>query len=190
MVYAFMLLRMLYIFLWVDISNLESIFLKSDFVLQQITSLNMSFLKIYFELEDDWFTIWCWFLPYSSMNQPQVYMCSLPLEPPFRPPPLPTPLGSHRAPDWATCVIQPIPTGGFTYGNVYVSMLLSHFIPPSPSLTVSTVLFSVCISIASLRIGSSTFLNILFVGEQGHGSIAIFLIFSLFSCIWNTYPVN
>ena len=28
------------------------------------------------------FTILCWFLPYINMNQPQVYMCPLPLEPP------------------------------------------------------------------------------------------------------------
>ena len=30
----------------------------------------------------------------------------------------------------------------FTYGNVYVSMLFSQFIPPSPSPTVSTSVFS------------------------------------------------
>ena len=30
----------------------------------------------------------------------------------------------------------------FTYSNVYVSMLLSQFIPPSPSPTISTSLFS------------------------------------------------
>ena len=29
----------------------------------------------------------------------------------------------------------------FTYGNIYFSMLFSQFIPPSPSLTVSTSLF-------------------------------------------------
>ena len=31
----------------------------------------------------------------------------------------------------------------FTYGSVYVSMLLSQFVPPSPSLPVSKSLFSV-----------------------------------------------
>jgi len=36
-----------------------------------------------------------------------------------------------------------------------VSMLLSQFIPPSLSPTVSTSLFSVCVSIPALQIGSS-----------------------------------
>ena len=34
----------------------------------------------------------------------------------------------------------------FTSGNVYVSILLSQFIPPSPSPTVSTSLFSMSVS--------------------------------------------
>ena len=32
-------------------------------------------------MEDNCFTILCWFLPYINMNQPQVYICALPLEP-------------------------------------------------------------------------------------------------------------
>ena len=58
-----------------------------------------SFLKnfIYFQLEFNCFRILCWFLPYTNMNQPQVYICPLPREPPL--PPHPTPLGCHRAPD-------------------------------------------------------------------------------------------
>ena len=32
--------------------------------------------------------------------------------------------------------------GCFTYGNLYVSMLLSEFVPPSPSPAVTTSLFS------------------------------------------------
>ena len=31
----------------------------------------------------------CKFLPYNNVNQPQVYICSLPLEPPSQPPPIP-----------------------------------------------------------------------------------------------------
>jgi len=45
------------------------------------------------------------------MNQSQVYICSLPLEPPSQPPPHPTPLGCYRAPVLVPCVIQQIPTG-------------------------------------------------------------------------------
>ena len=35
----------------------------------------------------------------------------------------------------------------FTHGSVYISMLLSQFIPPSPSLTMSTSLFSTSVSL-------------------------------------------
>ena len=36
--------------------------------------------------------------------------------------------------------MQQIPTDYFTYGNVYVSKLLSHLVPPFASPTVSTSL--------------------------------------------------
>ena len=36
-------------------------------------------------MEDNHFTILCWFLPYIKMNQPQVYIYHLPLEPPPHP---------------------------------------------------------------------------------------------------------
>ena len=42
---------------------------------------------------------YCWFLPYISLNQPWVYVCPLPFEPPFYLPHYPTPLGCHRALD-------------------------------------------------------------------------------------------
>ena len=48
-------------------------------------------------------------------------------------PPHPTPLGCHRVPVWAPQVKQQICTDCFTYGGVYVSMLLSPFVSPSPS---------------------------------------------------------
>ena len=54
------------------------------------------------------------------------------------PHPHPTLLGCHRAPGWATCGMQQLPIGYFTDGLVYVSVLPSQFIPPSPSSTVST----------------------------------------------------
>ena len=38
-------------------------------------------LKI-FSLEDNCFTVLYWSLPYINMNQPKVYICPLPLEPP------------------------------------------------------------------------------------------------------------
>ena len=63
---------------------------------------------------------------------------------------------------WATCVFwklilcQLFPLGTyFTYGNIYVSMLLSQFVLPSlSSLCPKSVLY-VCVSIPALQIGSS-----------------------------------
>ena len=60
--------------------------------------------------------------------------------------PTPTPShpsSCHRAPGWTSCVIEQLPTTiRFTYGNVYASMLLSQFIPPSSSL--------LCLQVCSL----------------------------------------
>ena len=51
---------------------------------------------------------------------------------------------------WAPCVIQQLPTIYFTRGSVYMSMLRSQFILPSPSPTVSIPY--ICVSIPSLQI--------------------------------------
>ena len=108
-------------------------------------------------MEDNCFITLCWFLPYIIMNQPQVYTCPLPPEPP--------PVSLHIPPlyvgteHWIELLVShskfPLAIY-FTYGNVYVSMLLSQFVPPSSCLTMSTSLFSnFCISIAVLQIDSS-----------------------------------
>ena len=47
-------------------------------------------------MEDNCFTMLCWFLPYIHMSQSQVCMLPLPLEPPCQLPSHPTPLGCHR----------------------------------------------------------------------------------------------
>ena len=68
----------------------------------------------------------------------------------------------HRALDkkWICRLIQKFPIGYFTYGSIYVSMLLSPFVPPSPSFPQLTshvhksVLY-VCISTDALQIGPS-----------------------------------
>ena len=119
-----------------------------------ITDSFASFIFLFFPLEDNCFTVLCWPLPYINMNQPQIYTCPL----------LPRPL-SH-----------PIPSTGFSQNSglsslchtadshllsilhmvMYVSMLLSQFVLPSSSPTVSISLFLiVCISVAALQIGSS-----------------------------------
>ena len=70
-------------------------------------------------------------------------MCINPLSP--ESPSHPTPLGHHRATSWAPCAIQHLPTSyTFTHSSMYMSVLLSQFIPPSPSfpyMCASTCLF-------------------------------------------------
>lgn len=43
---------------------------------------NGHFLKFIFQLEENCFTILCWFLPYNNTNRPQLYIYPLLLEPP------------------------------------------------------------------------------------------------------------
>ena len=77
----------------------------------------------------------------------------------LRPCPIPTPLDCHRALGWAPCVIQQLPlVFCFTYGNTYVSMLLSQFVPPSSSPAMSKSLFSMSTSLFSMS--ASLFLHI------------------------------
>ena len=79
----------------------------------------------------------CWFLPHNNVNQPYIgplYIGPLPLEPP-----------SHLQPHCTLYVVTehlvefPVLYSNFplaiyfTYGQVYVLMLLSQFIPPSLS---------------------------------------------------------
>ena len=53
--------------------------------------------------------------------------------------PHPTPLGHHRVSGWLPVLYSNIsPAICFTHGSVYMSMLLSPFVPLSPSPTVST----------------------------------------------------
>ena len=66
-----------------------------------------------------------------------------------------TPLGQHRAGSWAPCVISSFPPAiCFTRGGVYMSVLLSQFVPPS-SCAVSTSLFSTSVSFHVLHRSSS-----------------------------------
>ena len=83
-----------------------------------------------FQLEDNWFIILWWLGPYISMNQPQVYMWSLPLES------LPhsTHPGCHRAPVLGDDSYIKLPLAiCFTCNNAHASGLFSQIIPPFPS---------------------------------------------------------
>ena len=106
----------------------------------------LSFLKkvIYFQLEDNCFTTLCWLQHRASAIS--VRMSSHSWTSPHAPPPSHTSRlseyqielpASYRKFPWAIY---------FTYGNVYVSMLLSQFVPPSP-LALPTSVFSMSASL-------------------------------------------
>ena len=94
-------------------------------------------------MENYCFTILCWFLPYIIMNQPQVYICPLPLEPSSHLPrhPIHSRLSQSTKSELPASYSKLSLAVYFTHGNGYVSMLLSQFSPPTPSFTVSTSLF-------------------------------------------------
>ena len=74
------------------------------------------------------------------MNQPLVYVCPFPLEPLSKLVPHPTPLGCHRAPDLGSLrhTANFHWLSNFTYGNVYISILLSQFVLGSKDLLTAT----------------------------------------------------
>ena len=83
-----------------------------------------------------------WVLPCSNMNRPWVYICPLPLVP------LPTFLTLHPSRLSQSAGFRLLASHCklplaiyFTDGIVYVSMLFSQIIPPSPSFTASKSLF-------------------------------------------------
>ena len=77
------------------------------------------------------------------MNQPKVYICSLPLEPLSPPTPShPSRLSQSTRFEFPASYSTISLAIYFTCGNVCILMLLSQFIPLSPSSSVSTILFS------------------------------------------------
>ena len=72
-------------------------------------------------------------------------------------PPHPTPLGCHRAPNLSflhhTANFHQL--SDFTYGNEYVSILVSQSLPPFLSPTVSASLFSISVSPLGFPSGSA-----------------------------------
>ena len=77
-------------------------------------------------MEDNCFTISCWFLPHINMNQPWI-ICPLPLEALSYLPPHPTPLRCHwfELPESYSKFPLSI---YFIFGNVYVFMVVFQFI--------------------------------------------------------------
>ena len=85
-------------------------------------------------------------LSYTNMNQPWVYICPLPLEPPSH---LIHPLSVVIAPwfEFSKSYSKFPLVIFFAYGSVYVSMLLSPFVSlsPSPAPTLHIHVYSLCL---------------------------------------------
>ena len=97
-------------------------------------------------LEYNCFTMLCLFLLYNKVNQPYAYI--YPHIPSLLrlPPTLHTPphwvVTKHRADLPVLCGCFPLAIC-FTFGSVYMSVLLSHFVPayPSPSCVLKSILY-------------------------------------------------
>ena len=89
-------------------------------------------------MEENCFTVLCWFLSYINMNQSQGYVWPLPLEAPSRLAPYPTPLRCRRALGSAPSLLRQIPTGSLFYVWQYIRF----------SATVS-----ICLTLSSLPCG-------------------------------------
>ena len=101
-------------------------------------------------LEYNCFTMVCQFLLYNKMNQLYIYphISSLLHLPPTLPiPPLQV-VTKHRADLPVLCSYFPLAIY-FTFGSVYMSMPLSHFIPAYPSPSPCPQVHSLCLRLYS-----------------------------------------
>ena len=114
---------------------------------------SFSEFSFFLKLEDNCFTMLCWFLLYNNVNQLYVYICPLPLNPPSPQPPNPSKSSQSTA---ELPVTRQLPTSfSFTHGSVRVSAsLLIRPILCFP-LCVDKSIFYIYISIPDLQIGSS-----------------------------------
>ena len=118
------------------------------------------------------------------MNQPYVYIYTLPMG--SLPQPPSTPLGHHRALSWAPRALQEPPTSCLLiHSSIHMSVPLSQFIPTAPSLTVQQVhtlhlhLFLPCIQVHQYhfsRFHIYICINIVY----------IFSLFALLHSVWQT----
>ena len=117
-------------------------------------------------MEDNCFSVLCWFLPYDNVNHTHICPALLNLPSTLCPaPPTPThslhpsTLGCHRAQAELPGLYSDFPPAIFTRGSICMSMLLSQFVPASPVPAVSTSLL--CLHLCSCSI--NRFINIIFL---------------------------
>ena len=127
----------------------------------------------------------CQFLLYNKVNQLYVYVYphipSLLRLPPTLPiPPLQV-VTKHRADLPVLCGCFPLAIY-FTFGSVYMSMLLSHFVPayPYPPCVLNSILY-ICVFIPVLPLGSSEpifFLDSIYMCQH---TVFVFLFLTYFT---------
>ena len=137
-------------------------------------------------LEYNCFTMLCQLLLYNKVNQLYVYIhphiSSLLRLPPSHPP-YPTPLGGHRADLPVQCSCFPLAIY-FIFGSVYMSVLLSHFIPAYPSPSLCPQVHSLCLRLYScptprlIRTMFFSFLDSIYVCQH---TVFVFLFLTYFT---------
>ena len=114
-----------------------------------LTEAEKFFFVYFYQLEANYFTILQWVLSYIDIHESAMDLHVFPI-----PIPPPTSLSTqslwvfpvHQAQALVSC-IQPGLVICFTIDNIYVSMLFSRNIPPSPSPTESKSLFYTSVSL-------------------------------------------
>ena len=111
-------------------------------------------------LEYNCLTMMCQFLLYNKVSQLYIYICShissLLCLPPSLPPSLSHPSRWSQSTQLISLAMRLLPTSCFTFGSVYMSVLLSHFVPayPPPPHVLKSFLY-ICVFIPVLPLGSS-----------------------------------
>ena len=136
----------------------------------------------------------CQFLLYNKVNQLYVYICPhipslLHLLPPLPIPPLQV-VTKHRADLPMQCSCFPLAIY-FTFGSVYTSMSLSHFVPAYPSPSPCPQVHSLCLCLYScpaprfIRTIFLFFLDSLYVCQH---TVFVFLFLTYFT-LYDTLQV-
>ena len=134
----------------------------------------------------------CQFLLYNKVNQLYVYIYPhipslLRLPPTFPIPPLQV-VTKHRAHLPVLCGCFPLAIY-FTFGSVYMSMPLSHFVPasPPPHRVLKSILY-VCVFIPVLPLGSSEpfFFQIPYICVA-YGIFLFLTYFTLYDRLWSIH---